>query len=147
MNYVRNKLRQYIAALLPSRIYEQVCPVLSHCLHPHPLQPIRLPLPSGSQLLRLPFSIIELLICYGAKTTAQLLCFYGFEMGAPLPCDVLHVALLMPTLTTSPNNVVAPVVCGCECTSCSAADDARLEFLSKCSLRISDDHGLACSLL
>ena len=88
----------------------------------------------------------EVLICYGAKTTAQLLCFYGFEMGAPLPCDVLHVALVMPTLTTSPNNV-AHVVCGCECTSCSAADDARLEFLSKCSLRISDDHGIACSLL
>jgi hypothetical protein len=88
----------------------------------------------------------EVLICYGAKTTAQLLCFYGFEMGAPLPCDVLHVALVMPTLTASPNNA-APDVCGCECTSCYAADDARLEFLSKCSLRISDDHGIACSLL
>lgn len=81
MNYVRNKLRQYIAALLPSRIYEQVCPVLSHCLHPHPLHPIRLPIPSGSQLLRLPVTSIitpslatRIILAHTAssKSTSQL---------------------------------------------------------------------------
>ena len=43
----------------------------------------------------------EVLICYGAKTTAQLLYFYGFEMGAPLPCVLLHVALVMPLIPIS----------------------------------------------
>ena len=58
MNCVRNKLPQYIAALLPTKIYEQVWLVLFHCRHTHPRHPIRLPPPSGSQLLRLPVASI-----------------------------------------------------------------------------------------
>ena len=81
----------------------------------------------------------ELLICYGAKTTAQLLCFYGFEMGAPLPCDLLHVALVMPLIPIS--NVaedLSPVKC---------ANDVCIEYLTKCSLCISDDNTISCSLV
>jgi len=81
----------------------------------------------------------EVLICYGAKTTAQLLCFYGFEMGAPLPCDLLHVALVMPLL---PISNVAEALSLVKC-----ADDVCIEYLTKCSLCISDDNTISCSLV
>jgi hypothetical protein len=94
----------------------------------------------------------EVFICYGAKTTAQLLCFYGFETGVPLPCDVLHVALVMPPLPTIPKvSRAAAAMSGGDCGSVDerdiSAEDVCLAYLSQCSLRISDDTTIACPLI
>ena len=85
----------------------------------------------------------EVHICYGSKTTAQLLCFYGFEMGMPLPCDELHVSLVLPLAANAASGASAS--CGDDCGGSSTAGSC-LDFLSKCSLSMSDDNSVTCSL-
>jgi hypothetical protein len=89
----------------------------------------------------------EVHICYGPKTTAQLLSFYGFEMGMPVPCDELHVVLLVPLVSArSRDTPTSADICGKNCCGNFSAD-ACLDFLSQCCLNITDDNSVACTLL
>jgi hypothetical protein len=86
----------------------------------------------------------EIFICYGAKTTAQLLCFYGFHMGCPLPCDVLHVVLVIPAVSSISHASVAAVAA---CDPDVSDANACLEFLLQCQLRIGTDCSITCALI
>ena len=88
----------------------------------------------------------EVHICYGPKSTAQLLSFYGFEMGMPVPCDELHVDLIMPQILTNSKEALAVTnIKNCDCCEDCAADEC-FDFLSKCCLSISDDNSVSCTL-
>ena len=84
----------------------------------------------------------EVFICYGAKTTAELLCFYGFDLGEALACDALHVVLVMPVLAPAADD-------GGSLVARDDDDDVAascLAFLSQCSLCIGDDSSITCAL-